>query len=161
MVNEDGSIPLENSRREMFCHLVAVSGLSFVDAYCESSPTPREKNHGAKVNASKMGRRPDCEARIAYLKREAQALADGELKLDRAGIAALQDTVTEILLNGARVAQIHDAGLALQMRQNIVRHSGRQSRTNANLGGVKKRPANDGLTPDRVLSNLRFCECHG
>lgn len=69
-VEEDaGAMPLENAKHEKFCQMLA-DGSSQREAY---SVAMGAVAHGG--NTSRLARRPHIEARVAWLKREAQSLS--------------------------------------------------------------------------------------
>lgn len=125
----------DKEREERFAKLVAVDGLTYVAAWCESAsgfPKP-EANGAARVQSSRMAART-AERRAELAKAKADASAPAEVSTEPAAILRLMDEVSQALLQASKVAKSfgHDR-LANSLRQSLTTHVGRHSRASARL----------------------------
>lgn len=136
----------DEEREARFAKLVAVDGLSFVAAFCESAagyPKP-EPTPAARVQASRMAKRTAI-LRADLAKQKADASAPVAVSTDPQSILNLMDSVSAALLQASKIAKVHGADrLANTLRQSLTRHVGRQSRVSQrveNPGAAKSADA--------------------
>ena len=126
---------MSRDREERFARLVAIDGLTYVAAWCESAagfPKP-EPTPAARVQATRMAKRT-AERRAELAKAKADAAAPAEVSTDPQSILKLMDSVSAALLKASKVAKAHGHDrLANTLRQSLTTHVGRHSRASARL----------------------------
>ena len=139
----------DQEREARFARLVAIDGLTYLAAFCESASgyAKPEPNAAARVRASRYAARTtDLRAELA--KQKADAAAPVEVSTEPQAILRLMDEVSQALLQASKVAKAHGANrLANTLRQSLTRHVGHQSRVSQrveNPGGTKAADA-DGV----------------
>lgn len=120
----------DTARENRFARLVAVDGLSYLAAFCESAdgyPKP-EPTPAARVQASRYAARTsDLRAKLA--KEKADASAPTTVATDAQSILRLMDEVSGTLLHISKVAKAHGHDrLANQLRKALTTHTGRYTR---------------------------------
>lgn len=129
MTGHDGSVACARERDERFAKLVAVDGLKYVEAWCESAdgyPKP-EATASARVQGHRMAKR--TAARRAYLaqqKADLQAKNSPGLDTSPKAILLLMHEVSVALRRAADTATAygHNA-LANSIRTSLSRHVSR------------------------------------
>lgn len=126
---------MKRDREERFARLVAIDGLTYLAAWCESAegyPKP-EPTPAARVQASRMAKRT-AERRAELAKAKAGANAPEVVSTEPQAILRLMDEVSAALLQASKVAKAHGhSRLANTLRQSLTTHVGRHSRASARL----------------------------
>lgn len=138
----------DTERESRFAKLVAVDGLSYLAAFCESAagfPKP-EATAAARVQASRYAART-ADLRVELAKQKADFAAPIEVSTDPQSILHLMEEVSAALLKASKVALAygHDR-LANTLRQSLTTHVGRHSRVSQrveNPGGGKTADDNE------------------
>ena len=130
MSDVTGAVPMPRDREERFARLVAIDGLTFLAAWCESAegfPKP-QPTAAARVQASRMASRT-VERRAWLAKQKADAAAPRELNTSPQSILLLMDDVSRALMHASKAAAAHGADrLSTTLKQSLTRHVGRHSR---------------------------------
>jgi len=122
----------DSAREERFAKLVAVDGLSYVAAFCESAsgyPKP-EPTQSARVLASRMAKRTaDLRAKLAKGKADADASELAPVSTEPADIKRLMNDTSKALMRAAEAASAHGLSrLSNVIKQSLSRHVGRVGR---------------------------------
>lgn len=127
---EDGSIPMARDDEEAFARLAAIENLTYQDAFIESRPGPRpERSDSVRVMASRLAKKT-AHRRAFLAKQKAAAETPVVVNTEPQAILELMDSVSAALRRAAEVATAHNSlRLANTIKQSLVRHVGRHSRT--------------------------------
>lgn len=135
MSDVSGAQPMTRDREERFARLVAIDGLTFLAAWCESAedfPKP-QPTAAARVQASRMAKRT-ADRRAWLARRKAEATAPREISTSPQSILVLMDDVTKALMRAAQVATAHGADrLATTIKASLTRHVGRHDRVSTRV----------------------------
>lgn len=157
----DGSTPLANPRHEVFAGLVA-EGMDRTAALEETSVSSDARSKGAlKVAAHRLFRRGDVQARVAYLRRQAQGAADAAAQpFTAAALGSLMGEATGAIRAAHDAAERHGASpqQLTRIRKALTVHAGRVQR----LDAPAETPTPSAATFDvcAALTRLRWCQCH-
>ena len=130
-VQPDPSLPLKNSRHEVFAVRVGVYGEGLAKAWGNSAEDLGKAPGTAAANAvsgSRANARPEVAARIAYLRR-ANAPANAGQPITRQSLHTLMEECTSALVQAADQAAKHGhLATATQIKRAIVTHAPAVSR---------------------------------
>ncbi|WP_081531989.1 hypothetical protein [Rhodovulum sp. P5] len=138
---------MSRDREERFARLVAIDGLTYLAAWCESAegyPKP-EPTPSARVQSSRYAKRT-ADRRAWLSKRKADAAAPREISTSPQSVLVLMDDVTKALMCAAQVATAHGADrLATSIKASLTRHVGRHDRVSTRVDRPNAAPnsAND------------------
>lgn len=156
-----GSAPLANPRHEAFAGLVA-EGMDRTAALEESSASSDDRSKGAlKVAAHRLFRRKDVQARIAYLRKQAQEAADAASQpFTAAALGSLMGEATWAIRAAHDAAERHGASRQqlTRIRKALTVHAGRVQRLDA--PAETPTPSAASFDVYAALTRLRWCACH-
>ena len=142
-VTSDPSRPLQHKRHETFAALLASpEKRTAVDCWILSDPSPVKpgRTAGREISASRVSKKPEVAARVAYLRAQRAAKNAAPIEVTAESIASLMADVTARFLSIAELAtQLGLDDLAQRLRRQTVIHSGRASRLHERVGEVEER----------------------